>query len=88
MTDTASKMTLDQLKRLDMRRRPARDSLEEIEEVVLGINDLWSNYQDQCCRRGKPMVSDRRGLPPGYATGPTWQRAAAERAAHPSKSTC
>ena len=88
MNDVTNTMSLDDLKRLAMRRRPERSGVEEIEEQLLGINDLFSDYQNQACRRGVPMVSDERGLPPGYATGPTWQRAAAERAAYPSKSTC
>lgn len=39
---------------------------------------MWRRSAYLACNAGVPLRSDERGLPPGYATGPTWQRAARE----------
>lgn len=42
------------------------------------VGGYWRRSAYLACRAGLPMRSDDRGLPPGYAQGPTWLRAKRE----------
>ena len=45
-------------------------------DVIPGMSNdfdgFWKRSEFLKCKQGVKMLSDARGLPPGYATGPTW----------------
>lgn len=52
-----SKKELDQI-------LESRDSASTFTHTEM--DGFWSEYQNRQCKRGVQMVSDDRGLPPGY----------------------
>jgi hypothetical protein len=80
--------------RLDNRRTPGNmgqgpdvdDSQAEVDALPSsGFNftaegGFYKKSEELKCKAGLPMTSDERGLPPGYATGSSWQRAARQAA--------